>query len=66
MTATGRKPSCDRGTLMIGPAMVEWARANIAALDVEHCGDTGHFCIEDQPLAIATAIAGWADRHRLR
>lgn len=53
------------GTLMIGPRMIEWARANMAALDIEACGPAAHVCPEDQPQAIARAIAGWADRHRL-
>lgn len=53
------------GTLMIGPRMIEWARANMAALDIEACGPAAHVCPEDQPQAIARAIAGWTDRHRL-
>ncbi|MBS1166917.1 MAG: haloalkane dehalogenase [Proteobacteria bacterium] len=53
------------GTLMIGPKMIDWAQANIAALDVEACGPAAHICPEDQPLAIAEAITSWANRHRL-
>jgi hypothetical protein len=49
---------------MTDPAMVEWARAHIVALDVEHYGGVGRPCVEDQPLAIATAYAGRADRGR--
>lgn len=53
------------GTLMIGPKMIDWARENIAALDIEACGPAAHVCPEDQPQAIAAAIAAWAGRHRL-
>lgn len=51
--------------LMIGPEMVAWCQANIANLDVVPCGRAGHHAPEDQPDAIATAIASWTDRHRL-
>lgn len=53
------------GTLMIGPRMIDWAQANIATLDVEACGPAAHICPEDQPLAIASAITSWANRHGL-
>lgn len=32
---------------------------------IEPCGPAGHLAPENQPAAIATAIAGWLDRHRL-
>lgn len=51
---------------MIGTEMAEWCRRNIAALDVAACGPAGHHAPEDQPAAIAAAIAAWADRHNLR
>lgn len=51
---------------MIGPEMVKWCRGNIAALDIAACGPAGHHAPEDQPAAIAAAIAAWADRHNLR
>jgi haloalkane dehalogenase len=51
---------------MIGPQMTQWCREHIAGLEVEACGPAGHHAPEDQPAAIAGAIAAWADRHRLR
>jgi haloalkane dehalogenase len=53
-------------TLMIGADLTAWCAANIAHLEVERCGPAGHLAPEDQPEAIAAAIVGWADRHRLR
>jgi len=53
-------------TLMVGPEMAAWCAANIAALEIEHCGPAGHHAPEDQPEAIAAAVAGWADRNGLR
>ncbi|MBP2705473.1 haloalkane dehalogenase [Microbispora sp. RL4-1S] len=52
-------------TLGIGADMAEWCAANIAALEIEHCGPAGHHAAEDQPEAIAAAITGWAKRHEL-
>lgn len=56
----------DGDTLMIGSTMVKWAQEHIASLDIESCGPAGHDCPEDQPVAIAAAIAKWADRNELR
>jgi haloalkane dehalogenase len=53
-------------TLIIGDAMAAWCADNMASLEVEHCGPAGHLAPEDQPEAIAAAVAAWADRHRLR
>ncbi len=53
--------------VMTGPETVDWCARNIAALEIEHHdGVAGHHTPEDQPLAIAGAVAAWADRHRLR
>lgn len=52
-------------TLLIGPEMIDWCRANIAALEVVGCGPAKHLVPEDQPDAIATTIAAWAERHGL-
>jgi haloalkane dehalogenase len=52
-------------TLLIGPDMVDWCRANIAALDVVGCGPAKHVVPEDQPQAIAAAICDWSIRHHL-
>jgi len=52
-------------TLLIGPAEVEWCRANIVALEVVGCGPARHLVPEDQPQAIADAIYGWSVRHGL-
>jgi haloalkane dehalogenase len=51
---------------MIGPELADWCRRHIAALEVAACGPAGHHAPEDQPAAIAAAIAAWADRHGLR
>lgn len=53
-------------TLMIGAEMTAWCAANIATLEIENCGAAGHQAPEDQPEAIAAAIAMWTDRHQLR
>lgn len=53
-------------TLMIDAAAVDWCAANIAALEIVACGPAGHHAPEDQPGAIAAAVASWLDRHRLR
>jgi haloalkane dehalogenase len=43
----------------------QWARDNIAALEVESVGPAGHHAPEDQPDAIGHAIADWLTRHQL-
>ncbi|MEU6777915.1 haloalkane dehalogenase [Nonomuraea angiospora] len=53
-------------TLLIGPEVAAWCAANMAALEVEHCGPAGHHAPEDKPEVIAAAVAGWAARHGLR
>ena len=52
--------------LLIGPADIAWSEANIANLEIVECGPAAHVAPEDQPAAIAAAIAEWADRHDLR
>jgi haloalkane dehalogenase len=52
--------------LLMGPEMIAWCREHIVNLEVENCGEAGHLAPEDQPDAIADAIARWADRHKLR
>ncbi|MGW1817452.1 haloalkane dehalogenase [Streptomyces sp. NPDC002125] len=52
-------------TLLIGAEMIEWCKANIAALEIRHCGPAGHHAPEDQPTAIAEAVTTWAKRHGL-
>lgn len=47
------------------PAMVDWARANVASLDVVAVGPAGHHAPEDRPSEIAEAIALWLDRRAL-
>ncbi|HEX4223832.1 MAG TPA: haloalkane dehalogenase [Pseudonocardiaceae bacterium] len=47
---------------LIAPAMVDWARANIAALSVVPVGPAGHHAPEDQPDAIGRAIADWLSK----
>lgn len=53
------------GTMM-GPEVIEWCAANMADLDIDKHGLAGHHTPEDQPAAIAAAIAAWVDRHDLR
>jgi haloalkane dehalogenase len=53
-------------TLMIGSEMTAWCKANIASLEIEHCGAAAHLAPEDRPEAIAAAIVAWADRYGLR
>ncbi len=52
------------GTLVF-PAIVAWARAHVAGLEVENAGPAGHQAPEDQPDAIGQAIARWLARHGL-
>jgi haloalkane dehalogenase len=47
------------------PRMIEWARANVAALEVVALGPAGHHAPEDVPRDISTAIAAWLGRHAL-
>jgi haloalkane dehalogenase len=47
------------------PAMVAWARANVAALEVAALGPAGHHAPEDAPDAIGRAIAEWLERHAI-
>ncbi|MGV9269576.1 haloalkane dehalogenase [Kitasatospora sp. NPDC003701] len=51
---------------MMGPEIVDWCAENIAGLEIEHSDAVaGHHTPEDQPLAIAAAVTGWANRHGL-
>lgn len=52
--------------LLMGPELTAWCIDNIASLEVENCGPAYHLAPEDQPEAIANAIAAWADRHEFR
>ncbi|ROQ68118.1 haloalkane dehalogenase [Streptomyces sp. 840.1] len=52
-------------TLLIGKEMTDWCAANIAALEIRHCGPAGHHAPEDRPRAIADAIGAWARRQAL-
>ena len=45
--------------------MIEWARANVAALEVVTLGPAGHHAPEDVPHEIGAAIAAWLGRHPL-
>jgi haloalkane dehalogenase len=47
------------------PAMIQWARAHVAALEVVALGPAGHHAPEDVPHEIGKAIAAWLDRHAL-
>jgi haloalkane dehalogenase len=56
----------DGPTLIVGAELIAWSEANIANLEIENCGEAAHLAPEDQPEAIAAAIATWMDRHQLR
>jgi haloalkane dehalogenase len=45
--------------------MIDWARANIAALEIVPLGAAGHHAPEDVPDEIGKAIAAWLSRHGL-
>jgi haloalkane dehalogenase len=47
------------------PAMVDWARRSIGALEIEDLGPAGHHAPEDRPDAIGVAIHRWLERHAL-
>lgn len=47
------------GQGIAAPEVIDWARQNIAALEVCCIGPAGHQATEDQPDAIGTAIADW-------
>jgi haloalkane dehalogenase len=46
---------------VVGPAEVDWCRRNAAGLDIVNVGPGTHFLPEDQPEAIAQALASWLD-----
>lgn len=47
------------------PAIVDWARANIAALEITALGPAGHHAPEDAPAEIADALTKWIARKGL-
>jgi haloalkane dehalogenase len=51
---------------MIGADLVDWCVANIAALEVEHCGLACHLAPEDRPSGDRGGDRGVTDRHGLR
>ena len=53
-------------TLLIGKELAEWCAANLAALEIVHCGEAGHHAAEDRPKEIGTEVAAWIERHALR
>jgi haloalkane dehalogenase len=56
----------DAPTPLGSPAVIAWARANVAALEVRALGAAGHHASEDLPGEIGTAIATFLDQHGLR
>lgn len=52
-------------TLLVGSAIIDWCRQNIANLDIRNCGPAKHIVPEDQPAAIAAAILEWVARKGL-
>lgn len=53
-------------TLVFDADTIEWCQSNVSGLEIKACGPAGHHAPEDQPQAIALAVAAWADRHQLR
>jgi haloalkane dehalogenase len=53
------------GPGLMGPAVADWCRDNIAHLEVADGGVAGHHAPEDQPETIAAAIVSWMGRHGL-
>lgn len=47
------------------PAMIQWARAHVAALEVIALGPAGHHAPEDAPREIGEAIFAWLGEHAL-
>jgi haloalkane dehalogenase len=47
------------------PKMIDWARANVAGLEVVALGPAGHHAAEDVPHEIGTAIDAWLSRRAL-
>lgn len=45
--------------------MIQWARANVAGLEVVALGPAGHHAAEDAPHEIGTTIAAWLRQHGL-
>lgn len=46
-------------------ATIQWARDNVAGLEVATLGPAGHHAPEDLPNEIGDAIASWLDRRQL-
>lgn len=55
----------DTPSVLGSPAIVGWARATAATLDVVPLGPAGHHAPEDAPDDIGLAIAAWMDRRGL-
>jgi haloalkane dehalogenase len=69
MAATPRVPkllmAVENGTGLGSPEVIGWAAETFAAAEVESVGPGGHQIPEDQPAAIAAAVANWLRRHAL-
>ena len=53
------------GSGLSTPAILEWTRTAVPALEIVALGRAGHHAPEDVPDEISAAIAGWLDRHAL-
>jgi haloalkane dehalogenase len=47
------------------PAMIDWARQHVSALEIQNLGPAGHHAPEDLPGPIAQAVSAWLARHGL-
>jgi haloalkane dehalogenase len=52
-------------TGLSAPHIIEWARANLPALEIVTLGRAGHHAPEDAPEEIARALRSWLDRSPL-
>ncbi|WP_347402458.1 haloalkane dehalogenase [Corallococcus macrosporus] len=50
-------------TGLSAPGIIEWARANLRALEIVPLGRAGHHAPEDAPEEMARAVRSWLDRH---
>jgi haloalkane dehalogenase len=57
--------TAEKGAGLAAPEIIAWAAETFAAIEVESVGPGGHHIPEDQPDAIAAAIARWLARHAL-
>lgn len=50
---------------LVGQSNINWAKNNMANLELQHIGEGVHFVQEDHPVAIGSAINTWLDSNSL-